>query len=567
MSFPIRAIVLFFLCIGLLSSACRKDYELFIPQPPNTHAPGQLLSGDVAGQVIDEGGMPVAHARILMPGGISTRSNPQGLFRLRRVSFTERYTPIAITHPQYHRYVGFIGTSPQGLAIVKPVLLGVEQQSTFHSSNSAMISLGQTHIELPPAAVATTDGVVFSGQVQWQVSQWDSGEPLRGWPLPLVQTPSGLSFVYPFGIWVWALQDTRGHALGLRSGIAAQARLQLNESHIGPLGQGTTLYHLDTLNGFWKPATTASLQGNQLEAVLPATGYWMAGQTVPATWISGKLQTAEMVPISQLQVQVVLEDGWVIGTFPLQSNGSFVAYIPANRRINLRFTDACGQTIHERGVGPFQGPTRLAPFTADNVPSKYLQGRLLTCQQGEATSAEVSFETAQQAHVWHSQPDGYFQGFGNNCLNTWVLVQAIDPASGLRSLPQVIHWEEELVLPPMSLCVQGQSWIFTSLNGATSAIKQWSLTANSFSWKLSGSTAQGIFFTLQASATSQPHIYSLAEHTAQIGEMGSVYLENGQLVLLEWTEQPEARKRGYWWATFQLNDKNYYYTGAFQLLQ
>ncbi|RMD72235.1 MAG: carboxypeptidase regulatory-like domain-containing protein, partial [Bacteroidetes bacterium] len=249
------------LIIGVSLASCKKDFELFIPQPPETSAPGALRQGDVAGTVHTPDGKPLAAATIRVPDGPAALTNAEGVFRIPEVAFTERYFPITIAHPDYLPRTVFAGSSAEGLALAEVTLLEGEEAHDFHSSNGVEAALADGTVVLPPAALVTESGAVFSGQARLLHAAWTAGEALDGWPLPLAQTSQGLQFVVPAGMWALVLETMDGAPLALRTGFGMQVRLSPNDARPLPPHEGLILWHFDPDSGFWQEAATATVEG------------------------------------------------------------------------------------------------------------------------------------------------------------------------------------------------------------------------------------------------------------------------------------------------------------------
>ncbi len=547
----------------LWNSSCKKDFELFIPQAPETEAPGAWRHGDVAGRVRHEEGHALAQAELRLPDGTRAHTDAEGLFRLREVAFTERYFPLQVQHPEALPATVFLGSSVQGLALAEVVLLGAEAVVPFHTSDGLSASLPRAELSLPAAALVTTDGAVFSGQAQLRYAAWTEGEPLAAWPLPLARTSQGLQFVLPAGMWALFATQADGRPLRLRSGFAMQVQLSPNEARPFALHDGLTLWHFDEATGLWEAAAIAMRKGQRLVAELPAVGYWMVGQLRPATWIAGHLQTAEGVALPQMELEVALPDGLALTRLPTQTDGSFVAYVPGGEGLSLRCTDLCGQLRYQTTVGPLHTPTRLAPFTAAPPSTRYLQGRLRNCA-GMPQGAALRVAGPEQLVFLQADPDGRFGGFAPACQSPWVVVQAVDPATGRHSVPRVWQWQQEKALPPLSLCLDQDSWAFVALDEMDEQLSSWSIASDDGSWRLSGLAVSGAPYSLRAGMVTHAGTYDLKGQQATLGTLGTATVREGQLVIRAWSAAPGGLVAGYWWALLEVHAKTYRYTGAFR---
>ncbi len=565
MKLRIRTLAFLLIC-NLLLLSCKKDFEIFIPQSPETSAPGALRQGDVAGIVRTGEGAPLSAATVRVPGAPPTTTTEEGLFRMRRVAFTERYFALAVHHEAYLPMTVFAGSSRQGLALTDVVLLEPEATEMFHTSVGYEGTVRDATVRLPRTALVTATGAVFSGQARLRHAAWEDDEALSEWPLPLAEGSAGLQFVLPAGMWAFFLDDAGGTPLELRTGFRMQVRLSPNAARPFTPYDGMPLWHFDPETGLWQEAAVASAANHLIEAELPATGYWMAGRAVPATWLAGVLQTAEMVPLPQMNVEVALADGMVIDRLTTQSDGSFVAYVPAGELLKLTFTDACGQVVYEGMAGPLQTPTRLAPFTASAPSARYVQGRLRDCA-GEAMGGGIRIVEPERVIWLQSEPDGLFHGFGAPCQAPWVELQAVDPATGLQSEPLVLRWTDEVALPPLSLCLEDEEYVFVGVDGMREQLITWAMASDDGSWQLAGIAESGENLSINAAMVTHEGTYDLSGRTAGLGSLGVQTIEQGQLVIREWSAVPGGRVSGYWWARLTANGKPAHFTGSFRLMR
>ncbi len=166
-----------------------------------------------------------------------------------------------------------------------------------------------------------------------------------------------------------------------------------------------------------------------------------------------------------------------------------------------------------------------------------------------------------------SEPDGLFHGFGAPCQAPWVELQAVDPATGLQSEPLVLRWTDEVALPPLSLCLEDEEYVFVGVDGMQERLITWSMASDDGSWQLAGIAESGEYLSINAAMITHEGTYDLSGRTAGLGSLGARVIEEGQLVIRKWSAVPGGRVNGYWWARFTVNGKAAYFTGSFRLMR
>jgi hypothetical protein len=324
-----KKIILFFLLVvtaSVVINSCKKENE---DDSSGSASGGSMVNATIAGQVINEGGLPLSNVNISVNGNIS-QTDSLGIFFLKGNVTKSRCVMVFDKTGYVKRQHALIPTS--GVTnYVKIMLVETPVISVIPSGFGGTVPgvFGGT-IDFPANAfVMEGTSTAYNGQVKVTARLYNPDQPNFGLTIPggdlKGKNSNGENVnLYSFGMMDVTIAGSSGEALQLVTGLTATITFPIASSQSATAPATIPLWYLDETDATWKEDGQATKIGNNYVGEVSHFTTWNVDWQGPSSTITGRVVDCTNTPVSNVEVTV---DG--LGTVTTDANGNYTASIPA----------------------------------------------------------------------------------------------------------------------------------------------------------------------------------------------------------------------------------------------
>jgi uncharacterized protein (TIGR02145 family) len=383
---------------AVLLNACRKepignaDGEGSIGAPRHHIAMGGTTSVTVYGQVLDEGGIPVANALVQAGyGNESALTDENGAFVLQGIRAYQRMGSVRVSKQGF--FTGSRSFMPvPGGNVVRIHLLARNLAGTVQSSTGGAVELEGARIAFGTGGF-TRYGQAYNGPVQVFLNYIDPTSEGVSYEMPgmLLGAKAGEAMpLVTFGMVAVELADGSGTKLDLAPGTTANVRLPMAPVQSASAAPAIDLWHYDLALGYWTFEGEANLVNGQYEADVPHFSIWNFDVPGSGSNIQGQVIDTQGNPVQGAVVRFANANG--CADFQTSTAGHYGGTVINSTPLTMTVSLLCAGTpevVHTQTVGPFPNGGVIPPVSVTSPVLSTVTGTVINCQGLPAATAYV----------------------------------------------------------------------------------------------------------------------------------------------------------------------------------
>jgi hypothetical protein len=373
-----------------------------------------MVTGGIAGIVIDENNFPVMGATVTS-GGHTTTTDRYGAFRFSNISISKANGTVKVTVPGYfNAYRTFPATAGR-THNVRIKLIPKINSGNFSAISGGTVNItGGVKLVVPANAISNSSGTSYTGQVNVTMTWIDPSSDdlpytvmgdLRG--LTTANEEMGLSTYGMIGV---ELTDAGGQSLKIATGKTAELTFPVPASLQGNAPATIDLWHFDETTARWKQEGTATKTGSNYIANVSHFSFWNCDAPFPLIDLCMSFKDPSGNPLINAQVRIKRVVNNTYGYGRTDSAGNLCGKVPKNEALVLEVLDLCNTVAYSQNIGPFSSNTTLPPITV-NMPatnSLIITGTVTNCSGGNVTNGAAIIYVSGGNHYTVPVTNGAF---------------------------------------------------------------------------------------------------------------------------------------------------------------
>ncbi len=422
--------LLFFLCLGLVFGACRKDLDTDLVTTIDSNPPVIQIdvNGDLAGSVNDEEGNPIVGALVSFNGN-SQETDENGLYLFKNISLNGAGTLVYVEKEGYfHTSRRFYPFDNRTNYLEFELLDQQEIGRISANAGGRFTTLEGMSLDFPTNSIVDAMGNLYDGEVK-VLAHWidpastNLAEIMPGNLEAENEAGDAVSLV-SYGMMAVELVGENGEELNLGNGQKAQLGFPLSGDHRAAAPAEIPLWYYDEISGLWEEEGVAQLDGDQYLGEVSHFSFWNCDAPFPLIVIEGQVLVAdngkgETVSMQKVKVQVKVADLNTASCGYTDDSGYFRGKVPAGVELELIFSlaDDCNIPLLSIKVGPFNVDTDLGEIKLTdliNSNSVFVEGVLLDCDDNQLSEGWLKVEKPGRDNYYYID-NGLVNLFVTNC--------------------------------------------------------------------------------------------------------------------------------------------------------
>lgn len=470
-------ITLLLLMVLVVFQACKKDTDIFVPDPHNpTVDLGTKVTHDVFGVIKDDAGQPVKDAKV-SGGGKTTYTDANGVFLLRGASLYTRRAYVQVEKQGYFEGSRAFLIGKEKRSYVEIELLKKNLSGSFATASGGQVeSQDGVRISFGAGALVDQNGASYEGTVRVYARHINpAAEALyRQMPGNLwgINTQGNEIVMQTYGMAAVTLEGTGGQKLNLASGQEASVFFPLSAALRSHAPAEIPLWHFDQKEGIWKEEGSAQLTGQGYEGKVKHFSFWNVDAPFPLIDWTARFINQDGVPLANYFVVLERQGQTGVAYSGTGTDGVVQGKIPANEVLTLKITDRCGSVLYTTQIGPFASDTDSGDFTVNTAPSGEIQvsGRLVGCGGSPLSDGYVMLSNSFFYVVIPVEPDGTFDAQILNCSNSEIQVRGVHPSTAKESVIYSYPAAAVIQTGDIEVCNDLEEYIIFEIDGGTSYV-------------------------------------------------------------------------------------------------
>ncbi len=469
---------LLLLMILVTFQACKKDTDIFVPNPHNPQVDlGALVTHEVFGVIRDDAGKPVKDAKVT-GGGKTTYTDAHGVFVLQGASLYTRRAYIQVEKQGYFEGSRAFVVGKTKRSYVEVDLLKKNLSGSFSTANGGVIeSADGVRVSFEAGALVDQNGNAYEGTVRVYARHINAAtEALyRQMPGNLwgINTQGNEIVMQTYGMAAVTLEGTGGQKLNLASGQEAVVFFPLSAALHSHAPAEIPLWHFDQKEGIWKEEGSAQLSAQGYEGKVTHFSFWNVDAPFPLIDWTARFINQDGVPLSNYFVVLERQGQTGVAYAGTGTDGVVQGKIPANEVLTLKITDRCGTILYTSQIGPFASDTDSGDITVNTAPSAEIQvsGRLVDCGGSPLSEGYALLSNSFFYVVIPVEPDGTFDAQILNCSNSGIQIRGVHPPTAKESVIYSHHPTAPVIhAGDIEVCNDLEEYIIFEIDGGTSYV-------------------------------------------------------------------------------------------------
>jgi len=468
----IKIIIVVFLCVSFLFTACRKDQDIVVEEIVLNE---EEVLGSITGQVIDEKNIPVENATVYLKDAMQT-TDENGFFLFKDKALNSMGTVVKVQSSQHIEVSKIVNPKSNAKTIVNIKLLDKKLSGTIEASSGGIVQVGDGGLEgqinfpedafvLKGTATPYTGSVQVFGRIINPANEADvlaiPGD-LRGMDISneLVQLAS-------YSMMSVSIETDDGMELELADNKEALISFPVDPTLQANAPATIPLWHYNIETGHWEEEGSAELINNQYEGKVAHFSFWNCDAPFPLIPLSGRLLDENGTPLADFVVSIRITDSGLVRTGTTNASGEFSGGIPVGENLEITFSSnfKCADFKSSQNLGSFSDAVDLGDIMITLPPDLYfITGRLLNCESSATQNGYIFLSSENSNSITYSNSDGLF--LIPACFPSSELV-AVDYVNGFKSPPIKFEssLEKDTHIGDVFLCIEHDTYINMEYDG------------------------------------------------------------------------------------------------------
>lgn len=462
---------------------CQKTDTPATPAPGKGHIV-ETVQASIAGRITDDQQAPVAGARVTV-GLTQTTTDINGTFSFDNLRVDRTATLVAVEKEGFFEGLRTIivteGKQHEvSIQLLKRTLAGSFSGSvggTIHIPDAGGAIAFEANTLMNPANRSGYTGTVTVHAAFINPTAPNFQEILPG-TLRGIDVNNNIMGLQSFGMMAVELSGANGEKLQLAGGKKATMRFPIPATLLGEAPATIPLWFLNDSTGLWQEEGFATRIGGEYVGQVGHFSFWNVDAPFPVIEFSATIKGSQQLPLAGTLVTISSSNGIsnISGSGYTNAEGVASGLIPANKTLELKVIDQCGNVLHSQPIGPFSANTNLGTISvaSGNVQVE-IKGTVANCNMAAVTNGIANI-TVDNRHYAAKIESGRFSLLIDRCNATPAIatITAFDITASKSSAPMSITITDAPVATGELLAcgdmpdefiqstIDGKSFVFTS---------------------------------------------------------------------------------------------------------
>lgn len=429
----------------LLLSSCREDESLteYEFDPIDN---GITISTSFFGQIIDENGLPITDALVLL-GDAEQLSNEDGYFGFQEIEIKENGQMLEVQKEGFFKIIKRVipttKTTFQRIGLISKD----GPTGTFSSTESTTVSKNNAErITFEANSMVDEFGEDYNGMVRVYTHHYNPENLFLGETVPgdfsAISDEGKRAALSSYSLLLVELYGEDNQKLNIKSGNHATVEFPIKGiDQEAP--SSTILWSLDEQTGVWIEEGTASKEENYYKTTVSHFSFWNCANYSDNVWVNGQIIIEPGIPLEGFTLLFESLDGAVSGCAFINSEGEFKLYLPVDIEFTVSIFDNCGEIAHTQNIGPFSEDQEI-DISISNPQLLTLSGTLLDCDGNPVNNGYVVAEfDSGVKNIISIDSNGYFESAILVCESNEVIVYGVDTEGIKKSSDIIIDYNDQ----------------------------------------------------------------------------------------------------------------------------
>jgi hypothetical protein len=427
--------VIIYLVVALLFAACKKDVDIFIPNPVDTPNAVFVMT-DVGGKITDEFNTPLADVAIEIfgkNGVVNTSTDENGIFLIKDIEVRQDRLYIKAVADEFFDGSKTINVAGNAIENIEIKLLAKEFIGIINSNvGGTVITEDGAKVTFAPNTIMDSSGNPFSGNVQ-VAARWlnpTSADIFHIMPGNLIGEDSlGREHVIATaGMMAVELFSDNFEKLNIQTGSTAELRFPIPSALSNAVTTEIPLWSFDENKGVWILEGLAQLVDNEYVANVTHFSFWNCDALFQLVNGTGKVVDANGNPVANALVKVQLANSMNTRSGWTNSEGIFSGQLPANQTLEISVCDACGDPIGAATTITTSDVDLTIPDIIVGAASTVTQifGAVVDCDEMPVTNGYVTVHSSTIGQHVFLDANGSFDNTFLYCDESELTIFAVD---------------------------------------------------------------------------------------------------------------------------------------------
>ncbi len=401
--------LLFFLCLGLIFGACRKDRDFDTVTTTETIPPTIYMDGkgNLSGKVTNEQGGAMVEAEVSL-GGNTVLTDREGYFLFRDIDFGTEGTLVTVEKEGYFNGSTRFYAQEDSDNYLNFQLLARGWVGSFLANDRKTLILDNgVSLDFPANSVVKANGDLYQGVVEVYANWIDPANSTLTEIMPgnleAKNQAGDLVTLLSYGMIAVELEGQLGEELNIGNGQKVTLNFPLEGEYLSSALADIPLWHFDKSSGLWQEEGEARLVGNVYQGEVSHFSFWNCCVPFPRIQLEGQLvyktENEELIPIPNIKIQIEASNLIVAGRGYTDAQGFFEGGVPVGEELEFNVFSEFGCLIYQTTLPPMTTNTDLEQIILidpDLASLILVSGVLVDCDNDQVLNGWVEIEKEEE---------------------------------------------------------------------------------------------------------------------------------------------------------------------------